>query len=211
MDIIKKHFTALSPTQLSQFEQLGHLYPEWNDKINVISRKDIENLYTNHILHSLAIAKYIQFKPNTKIIDLGSGGGFPGVPLAIMFPETNFILVDSIAKKMTVAQDISEQIGLKNVQIEVNRVENLKCKVHFIVSRAVAPLPDLVRWGRKLIDQNTHLNYIPNGFICLKGGSSLKEEIKALGRGEYTEKISLKTYFPEVDHFDEKSIIYVQA
>ena len=168
MDILKKYF-HLTPHQEQQFAALGELYPEWNQKINVISRKDIGNLYEHHILHSMAIAKVINFQPGTRVMDIGTGGGFPGIPLTILFPETHFTLIDSIGKKIRVAQEIAAAIGLTNVDIRQLRAEEEKGKYDFIVSRAVMPLGDL----KKLVQKNIakeQKNAIPNGMIVLKGG-----------------------------------------
>lgn len=209
MDIIKKYFPDLTPHQLAQFEQLLPLYTEWNEKINVISRKDIEHLYEHHILHSLAIAKFMKFKDGTTILDLGTGGGFPGVPLAILYPECRFLLVDSINKKLTVIKEIAEVIGLQNVAVKHARVEEIKNeKFDFIVTRAVATIDKLFNWSRKHISAK-HINILPNGIIALKG-INLKEEMKLLPRGEYYEITPLKKYFGE-SYFEEKAIVYVQG
>lgn len=170
MENIKKYFT-LTETQEQQFAALGTLYPEWNEKINLISRKDIDNLYEHHILHSLAIEKILHFQPGTTIMDIGTGGGFPGVPLAILFPDCHFILIDSIRKKVGVAETIAREIGLKNVECRWERVEEEKEKVDFVVSRAVMPLPDLVKLVRKNIRHEGQHNALPNGLIVLKGGN----------------------------------------
>jgi 16S rRNA (guanine527-N7)-methyltransferase len=204
MELIKKYFPELSNEQIRQFEMLSGLYKDWNDKINVISRKDIDNLYLHHILHSLAIAKYITFKPKSVILDLGTGGGFPGIPLSILFPEVYFLLVDSIGKKIKVVNEVSSAIGLKNVKSLHGRVEEIKTKKYdFIVTRAVAS-----NWSRKLISTN-HRNSIPNGIIALKGGN-IKEEMKAIPKGEYYEIIPLSDYFGE-EFFDEKVLVYFQG
>lgn len=174
MEIIEKYFSELSDKQKKQLEQLGPLYEEWNSKINVVSRKDIQNIYEHHILHSLAIAKVIRFKNGTKIMDVGTGGGFPGIPLAIMFPECQFTLVDSIGKKLTVASEISKSIGLTNVEFVHGRVEDIKEKYEFIVSRAAMELTTLVRLTKKNIAKEQK-NGLPNGLICLKGGDLQKE------------------------------------
>lgn len=176
MEVIKKYFTGLSELQEKQFSEIGELYADWNSKINLVSRKDIENLYEKHILHSLGIAKIISFKSGTSILDVGTGGGFPGIPLAILFPEVQFVLLDSIGKKIKVAQDIASQIGLANVECIHDRAENEKRKFDFVVSRAVMPLPDLVKISKKNIAKEQK-NAIPNGFLCLKGGD-LQAEIK---------------------------------
>ena len=173
MNIIEKYFTSLSNKQKVQFDALFYLYSDWNSKINVISRKDIDNLYLHHVLHSLAIAKYIRFQPQTSIIDVGTGGGFPGVPLAIFFPEVNFLLLDSIGKKVRVAREVSQAIGLQNVDFVHSRMEDEKRKFDFVVSRAVMPLPDLVKIVRKTFHPSK--NALPNGIICLKGGDLTAE------------------------------------
>lgn len=207
MEHILKYFPNLTETQKNQFELLDPLYREWNDKINVISRKDIDNLYLHHVLHSLAIAKFIQFKDGTKIIDLGTGGGFPGIPLAILFPQCQFTLVDSIAKKMTVVNAVVEGLGLTNVRSQVGRVEELKQKYDFVVTRAVAKIDKLLPWSRKVLAKNQH-NLYPNGLIALKG--DLKEELKLIPKFEYKESIHIPKYFNE-HFFDEKYVFYVQG
>ncbi|MBQ5721142.1 MAG: 16S rRNA (guanine(527)-N(7))-methyltransferase RsmG, partial [Bacteroidaceae bacterium] len=168
MELIKKYFKNLTPEQTAQFEKLDELYHDWNAKINVISRKDIDNLYEHHVLHSLGIAEVINFKPGTKIMDLGTGGGFPGIPLAIMFPQCQFHLVDSIGKKIKVCTEVAQALNLTNVTTEWTRAENIGEKYHFVVSRAVMPLADLVKIIRKNIAKE-QLNALPNGLICLKG------------------------------------------
>ncbi len=174
MSIINTYFPSLSANQQVQFDALFDLYSDWNAKINVISRKDIDNLYLHHVLHSLAIAKYIRFQPQTSVMDVGTGGGFPGVPLAIFFPEVNFLLLDSIGKKVRVAREVSQAIGLQNVEFAHSRMEDEKRKFDFVVSRAVMPLPDLVRIVRKNISSDQK-NALPNGIICLKGGDLTTE------------------------------------
>ncbi len=209
MDIVKKYFTNLTDTQIAQFEKLMPLYTEWNEKINVISRKDIENLYTHHVLHSLAIAKYISFKDGSRILDLGTGGGFPGVPLAIMFPNCHFLLVDSINKKLTVINEVASAIGLTNIETRHIRVEEIKKeKFDFVVTRAVATIDKLFHWSRKSLSP-THINKYPNGIIALKG-ANLKSEMKLLPRGEYFEEVPLRKYFKE-EYFEEKALVYVQG
>ena len=178
MNVIDNYFPSLGEDQKTMFEQLGVLYPEWNEKINVISRKDIQNLYVNHILHSLAIAKTINFTKGSSILDMGTGGGFPGVPLAIMFPECKFHLVDRIGKKLKVAEDICTKIGIKNVSFQHGDIKEVKGKFDFVVSRAVMRLDELVPLVRKLVSSKCH-NSLPNGVICLKGGD-LRDETKAL-------------------------------
>ncbi|MDD2960939.1 MAG: 16S rRNA (guanine(527)-N(7))-methyltransferase RsmG [Muribaculaceae bacterium] len=205
MQTIKSYFPALTPLQTEQFEKLGVLYPEWNDKINVISRKDIQNLYINHILHSLSIIKFIEFKDNSKVLDMGSGGGFPGIPLAIMFPNVSFLLVDRIGKKLKVAQDIANQLGLTNVSIQHGDIKEVKGRFDFIVSRAVMRLDELVPLVRNLVSKES-VHSIPNGLICLKGGE-LSDEICSVKFPVL--ETDLKTYFKE-DFFKTKKIIYVQ-
>lgn len=204
MDEILKYFKNLSPEQIRQFEELGILYPEWNAKINVISRKDIGNLYTNHVLHSLGIAKFTDFKDGSYVLDLGTGGGFPGIPLAILFPETNFLLIDRIGKKINVAKDIADRIGLKNVDFRHCDIAEVKEKFDFVVSRAVMQLDSLVTSVRNKIKPSC-INSIPNGLICLKGGE-LNEELSKIRQ----EKIitNLSEYFEE-EYFSTKKIIYI--
>ncbi len=175
MENIKKYFPELTEKQLEQFDALFNLYKDWNSKINVISRKDIDNLYLHHVLHSLAIAKILRFQPGTTLVDVGTGGGFPGIPLAIMFPECQFHLVDSIGKKVRVAQEVATAIGLTNVTFQHERMENVKQKYDFVVSRAVMPLADLVKLTKKNIAPKSK-NALPNGLICLKGGE-LQHEV----------------------------------
>lgn len=203
MDCIRKYFT-LTDSQEQQFAALGSLYPEWNAKINVISRKDIDNLYEHHILHSLAIAKLVGFKDGTRLLDVGTGGGFPGIPLAILFPECSFTLVDSIGKKIRVANEIATAIGLKNVVCIQERIEEEKGKFDFIVSRAVMPLADMVKLVRKNIAKEQH-NALPNGLICLKGGE-LNHEI--LPYKNIAEQYEVANYFSE-EYFKTKKIVYL--
>ncbi|MDL2214913.1 16S rRNA (guanine(527)-N(7))-methyltransferase RsmG [Dysgonomonas sp. OttesenSCG-928-M03] len=204
MDIILKYFPDLSDIQKKQFEALYQLYFDWNSKINVISRKDIENLYIHHVLHSLGIAKVIDFTKGSRIMDVGTGGGFPGVPLAIYFPEVQFLLVDSIGKKIKVATEISEAIGLKNISFRHCRAEEEKGLFDFVVSRAVMPLEDLVKIVRKNIS-HTQKNPLPNGLICLKGGE-LENEIHPFRK--YAETDELKDFFTE-DFFETKKVVYL--
>ncbi|MCQ2194820.1 MAG: 16S rRNA (guanine(527)-N(7))-methyltransferase RsmG [Paludibacteraceae bacterium] len=205
MDIILKYFTNLSEAQKQQFAALYDLYFDWNSKINVISRKDIENLYEHHVLHSLAIGKFINFKDGTTVMDVGTGGGFPGVPLAILFPNVQFHLVDSIGKKIKVATEISNAIGLKNITFRHCRVEEEKNKFDFVVSRAVMPLGDLVKLCQKNIQQKNQQNSYPNGLICLKGGE-LAEEMKPYAKK--ADAIDLDTIFQE-EFFATKKLIYM--
>lgn len=204
MDIILKYFPNLSEVQQQQFAALYDLYTDWNSKINVISRKDITNLYENHVLHSLGIAKVMQFRPETTVMDLGTGGGFPGIPLAILFPETHFHLVDSIGKKVKVATEIANAIGLKNVTTRHCRAEEEKQLFDFVVSRAVMPLADLLKIIRKNIKKEQH-NALPNGLICLKGGE-LEREVMPVKH--QTLMYDLKDYFEE-EFFETKKVVYV--
>ena len=207
MKEILQYFPDLSEKQQSQFEELFPLYKEWNDKINVISRKDIDNLYLHHVLHSLAIVKHIDFIPGTKILDLGTGGGFPGIPLAILFPEVNFTLIDGTKKKLTVVQAVADELGLENVTVLQMRAEEYKEKFDFVVTRAVATIDKLFIWTQKLLSHDEK-NAIPNGIIALKGGN-IQSEVKALPKGSYYEITPLNHYFEET-YFEEKCIIYVQ-
>ncbi|MCK8623400.1 MAG: 16S rRNA (guanine(527)-N(7))-methyltransferase RsmG [Prevotella sp.] len=204
MELIEKYFPQLSDEQREQFAKLDALYHEWNEKINVISRKDIDNLYEHHVLHSLAIAKMVNFRPGTQILDFGTGGGFPGVPLAILFPECEFKLIDGTGKKIRVAQEVSNAIGLKNCHPEHLRGEEEKGKYDFVVSRAVMPLPDLVKIVRKNIGKEQR-NALPNGVICLKGGD-LQAETQPYRRIVMTQALS--EWFSE-EWFKEKYCIYL--
>lgn len=204
IEIIKKYFPQLTPKQEEQFAALDALYHDWNAKINVISRKDIDNLYEHHILHSLAIAKYINFREGTNVLDFGTGGGFPGIPLAIFFPDANFKLIDGTGKKVRVAQEVADAIGLENVLPSHLRGEEEKGKFDFIVSRAVMPLPDLMKIVKKNIASDQH-NVLPNGVIVLKGGN-LDEELKPYKN--IAEKTELSQWFDE-EWFKEKYLIYV--
>ena len=199
-----KYFPNLSEEQIRQFTALRELYTDWNSKINVISRKDIDNLYEHHILHSLGIAKVIKFAPETNIMDLGTGGGFPGIPLAILFPECKFHLVDSIGKKIKVATEVSNSIGLKNVKLSHSRGEEIKDKYHFVVTRAVMPLIDLMKTVKKNIG-NEQFNLLPNGIIALKGGE-LNAEMASMKNICTT--WDLKDYFNE-EFFETKKVVHV--
>jgi len=203
-DIISHYFPSLSEQQRKQFEQLGPLYKEWNEKINVVSRKDIENIYINHILHSLGIAKVISFKPGASVLDVGTGGGFPGIPLAILFPETNFHLVDSIGKKITVVKEVAGAIGLKNVLAEQKRAEELKTKYDFIVSRAVTRMKEFYGWVRTKTTTKS-LHSLDNGILYLKGGD-LDEELDELKK-PYS-LYSLPDYFKE-EFFETKKVVFM--
>jgi 16S rRNA (guanine527-N7)-methyltransferase len=204
MELITKYFPNLSETQKTQFAALYDLYLDWNSKINVISRKDITNLYEHHVLHSLGIARFIHFTPGTRIMDLGTGGGFPGIPLAILFPETSFHLVDSIGKKVKVASEVAHAIGLKNVSFKHCRAEEEKTKFDFVVSRAVMPLTDLLKIIRKNISDEQK-NSLPNGLICLKGGELEKETLPVKNK---TILYDLKDEFSE-EFFETKKVVYV--
>ena len=203
LDCIGKYFQLTEP-QAQQFAALEVLYPEWNEKINLISRKDIDFLEEHHLLHSLAIAKFISFTADTSILDVGTGGGFPGIPLAILFPECRFMLVDSIGKKIRVAEDIAQRIGLTNVECIQERVEDEKRQFDFVVSRAVMPLPDLVKLVRKNI-HHKHKNAIPNGVIVLKGGDVQAETQPFRHLAETTD---IYRFFP-TEWFKQKRLIYL--
>ncbi len=204
MDVILKYFPDLTEIQKNKLAQLGDLYALWNQRINVISRKDIGNLYTHHVLHSLAIAKTVTFKPGSKVLDVGTGGGFPGIPLAILFDQTHFHLVDSIGKKIKVVEDIAAQLDLDNVTCEQIRAEQLKNKYDFIVSRAVTDLPELVSWVQgKLLRKNNH--HFKNGIIFLKGGD-LQEEIRPFKKRATV--IEISDFFTE-EFFSTKKIVYL--
>ncbi|MDP4262155.1 MAG: 16S rRNA (guanine(527)-N(7))-methyltransferase RsmG [Bacteroidota bacterium] len=220
MEIILKYFSDFTSGQLSQFKALEALYKDWNEKINVISRKDIDGLYEKHVLHSLSIAAIFDFQPGTEIIDLGTGGGFPGIPLAIFFPEVKFLLVDSIAKKLKVVEGVATAIGLKNVTLMNTRAEDIKNKkFDFVVSRAVAPLKDLWRWSKPLLKTSTkyevrnpeipgrHSPFITHrpGLICLKGGD-LTSEIRESGCRPHI--IEIAELFPR-EFFREKYLLFV--
>ena len=204
MQLIDKYFPKLTDTQRSQFEALDALYRDWNAKINVISRRDIDQLYLHHVLHSLAIARMISFRSGTRVLDFGTGGGFPGVPLAILFPEVEFKLIDGTGKKIRVAQEVSQAIGLKNCHPCHLRGEDEKEQFDFVVSRAVMPLPDLMKIVRKNISRRQQ-NALPNGVICLKGGA-LDEEVRTF---KNIAEISPVSDWFEEEWFKEKYVIYV--
>ncbi|MVX35370.1 MULTISPECIES: 16S rRNA (guanine(527)-N(7))-methyltransferase RsmG [Myroides] len=203
MEEILKYFPNLTPEQIEQFEKLEEVYTDWNAKINVISRKDIHELYTKHILHSLGIAKVMEFKPGASILDVGTGGGFPGIPLAILYPETNFYLIDIIAKKIRVVNEVVKALGLQNVRAEQKRAENIDEKFDFIVSRAVTNMPDFVSWIRhKTKKENIH--EFDNGILYLKGGD-LTEELQNFPKAV---QFDLKNIFDN-EFFDTKKVVYL--
>ncbi len=204
MDEIRKYFTELTATQLEQLTQLGELYRTWNERINVVSRKDIDNLYLHHVLHSLAIAKYVQFKAGTRVLDFGTGGGFPGIPLAIVFPECRFKLIDRTAKKIRVTQEIAAAIGLTNATAEQKAGEEERGEYDFVVSRAVMPLPDLMKIVKKNISREQH-NALPNGLICLKGGN-LDAETRTVKK--VVDITPVGNWFDD-EWFEEKNVVYV--
>jgi 16S rRNA (guanine527-N7)-methyltransferase len=203
-EIILNYFPNLTETQISQFEQLGELYREWNQKINVISRKDIDNLYSNHILHALGIAKVIDFVPETRILDVGTGGGFPGIPLAILFPEVSFHLVDSIGKKIKVVNAVSEAIGLKNIEASHVRAEKVAGMYDFVVARAVTRISPFYNWVKRKIKSESK-NTLKNGILYLKGGD-LKEEFADFKH--HVRFYDLNNYFEE-EFYETKKVVYV--
>lgn len=202
VSLILKYFPEITDEQKQQFEKLEKLYTEWNEKINVISRKDMDGLYEKHILHSLGIAKVMPFADGTKVLDVGTGGGFPGIPLAILFPEVSFMLIDSIGKKIKVVEAVSEGLGLKNVTAVHGRAEKLKDKFHFVVSRAVTQMPEFLRWLKGKFEKE-QFNEKHNGVLYLKGGD-LAEELAGLR----CEIFQLKNYFEE-EFFDTKKVVYL--
>ncbi len=204
MDDILKYFPNLTEIQILQFEKLRPLYADWNSKINVISRKDIDSLYTRHVLHSLAIAKVISFTPGSSILDVGTGGGFPGIPLAILFPEADFHLIDVIGKKITVVKAVAEAIGLNNVVAEQKRAENVSRKYDFVVSRAVTNMPDFVSWVRGKISDKQR-NAYKNGILYLKGGD-LSDELAAFPQAKIFE---IKDFFDD-EFFETKKVVYLK-
>lgn len=201
--LIKKYFPDLKPEQLSQYEQLAPLYEDWNSKINLISRKDMDNFYEHHVLHSLAIAKYFDLLPGMKVMDIGTGGGFPGIPLAIMYPQTKFLLVDSIGKKIKVVQDVKKKLGLENVTALNDRAENIKEKFDVIVSRAVTQLPDFVKWcnGKLRITNDIEAG----GVLYLKGGD-IEEELRSVPKNWKRNMTAISKWFEE-QYFEEKYVI----
>lgn len=205
---IQKYFPHLSDSQLDQLKALPHLYKDWNDKINVISRKDTDHIYEHHVLHSMTLAKYCSFAAGTELLDLGTGGGFPGIPLAILYPQCQFTLIDGTGKKIKVVQEISQSIGLQNVEAIQVRAEELKQRrFDFVVTRAVAKLDMLWTWSQRLI-HTQHKNALPNGLLALKGGQ-LKSEVKALPRGLDVDILPINKLINR-RYYDEKYIVYVQ-
>jgi 16S rRNA (guanine527-N7)-methyltransferase len=204
MDLILKYFPDLTESQIEKFAQLGPLYADWNEKINVISRKDMEHFYEKHVLHSLAIAKVIQFKPGTKILDIGTGGGFPGIPLAILFPETHFHLIDSIGKKITVVKDVAKQLKLSNVEAQQVRAEDLVRKYDFILSRAVTRFANILPWVKNKFKKED-FNELQNGLLLLKGGD-VDEEMEERDVSYVT--YHLDDYLKE-EFFETKKLVYV--
>jgi 16S rRNA (guanine527-N7)-methyltransferase len=203
---VSDFFPGITPEQAAKFAQLHELYAVWNAQINVISRKDMDNFFTHHLLHSLAIAKLIRFTQGTKVLDIGTGGGFPGIPLAILFPETQFHLVDSIGKKIKVVTEVAEALGLQNVTAQQIRAEELKAQYDFVVSRAVAPWPDIHRWSAKLISRKGK-NGLPNGWLLLKGGD-LRDELTSAAKR--LESHNLSDWFKD-PFFETKKLIYIPA
>ena len=211
MEDLLVYFPDLTERQREQFAQLGPLYREWNQRINVVSRKDIDELYKHHVLHSLAMTQLINFRPGARVLDLGCGGGFPGIPLAIVYPEAEWTLVDSTRKKLTVVEAVAEAIGLDNVATVHTRVEDYKAgrgRFDFVVSRAVASLPQLYSWARLMFAQQDR-HSIPNGLIAYKGGSTqrMKDELKSLHRSIYRESYPIREWFKE-EYFWEKYLVY---
>ncbi len=202
-DLIVKYFPHLNAEQIERFAKLGGLYADWNEKINVISRKDMDSFYERHVLHSLAIIKVIQFKPGTRVLDVGTGGGFPGIPLAILFPETEFVLIDSIGKKIKVVTEVSEAIGLRNVTAIHGRAEKVSGQFDFVVSRAVTRMDPFYNWIKAKFKSRS-INDLQNGILYLKGGD-LSEELKNFPRAE---QFAIRDYF-QIDFFETKKVVYL--
>lgn len=207
MELICSYFSSLTENQKNQFAQLKELYEHWNAQINVISRKDMDQFYLHHVLHSLSLVRYANFSPGTKIMDLGTGGGFPGIPLAIYYPEVEFVLIDSIGKKIKVVNEVISALHLTNVKTYHSRAEERKDKFHYVVTRAVAPLKDLVQWTRFSYEKK-EINALPNGLIAYKGGD-LKDELDQIKKTDPYEIWTLSEIFKE-DYFNQKYLIYVQ-
>lgn len=205
MDIIIKYFPDLTDRQFEQFRQLSELYQFWNEQINVISRKDMDQFYERHVLHALALSKIIQFKPGTTFLDAGTGGGFPGIPLAILYPECSFHLVDSIGKKIKVVKEVTDALTLENVKASHTRVEEVKDTYDFIISRAVTAMPTFLQWVRNKVKKK-QMNALPNGILYLKGGD-LKEEMAPVKH--YYEFFEISNFFTE-EFFETKKVVYVQ-
>lgn len=208
MELLKSYFENLSEIQIDRFEKLDSLYRFWNNQINVISRKDIDNLYQHHVLHSLALAKLMTLKSGAKVLDLGTGGGFPGIPLAILFPETQFMLVDSIAKKIKVAGEIALELELDNVRVRAERAENIKEKFDFVVTRAVATADKLYNWSKNLIASKS-VHSFPNGIWAYKGLTNLEEECNLLPKALHREIYPMSVFFKE-EFFETKAMLYIQ-
>jgi 16S rRNA (guanine527-N7)-methyltransferase len=204
-DLILSYFPELSSKQIEQFSKLQELYVHWNEQINVISRKDTDNFYERHVLHSLGIAKVIQFKKDTKIMDVGTGGGFPGIPLAILFPDCDFLLVDSIGKKIKVVNEVAHELGLKNVTGIHERAEKVAGSFDFVVSRAVTQMPEFITWVKNKVSK-TSKNSLPNGILYLKGGD-LSEEMKTVK--QWSKEYKLNDFF-EGEFFETKKVVYVK-
>ena len=204
MELIQKYFSDLTTEQIDKFMQLENLYLEWNSRINVISRKDMEHFYEHHVLHSLGIAKVLQFNPGSQVMDVGTGGGFPGIPLAIMFPETRFLLVDSIGKKIKVVQEVADGIGITNVEAIKSRAEDVKQKFDFVVSRAVTTLPDFIKWVENNIKKESR-HTLKNGILYLKGGD-IDSELAPLRNNHHV--FNLSNYFDEA-FFETKKVVHV--
>jgi 16S rRNA (guanine527-N7)-methyltransferase len=206
-ELLNEYFPTVDAKKVDKLLQLKPLYVEWNDKINVVSRKDIESIFERHILHGLFIAKYTSFVSGSRVLDLGTGGGLPGIPLAILFPDVNFKLIDARAKKLKVIDDICQRLEISNVETQHVRAEDLNEKFDFVVSRAVASSETLVKWSSRLISSK-EINSIPNGLICLKGGS-LAEELKPLKKRYYIEQVPIADYYRD-EYYAEKYILYIQ-